>query len=319
MLTRQPIIQIHATRFCNYACLHCYSSSSPQDRAHLSKSSLLATTERLSNAGYRRAALSGGEPVLYPDFQPLAQGLSEQGLKVSLISNGSRPAPLLQAMKGGCVDHCSISIDGPEALHDQIRQSKGAFERAVKTIRTLIEQDLSCGIVLAVSRGSLPHIPDLITYFASLGVTQVQLHPLAQTGRAAKNASVLGQELPQEALLRLILLARVLEAQFPKIKVHCDAVLRRGLTALPLPKADQLISPLVIRDDGSVAPYAYDMQRSFDLGHIRSPFFSPHVTPELAQMIQHSLDLSSKDVATTFYRDLVASSHVLGSIAPGVG
>ncbi|MCG3266691.1 radical SAM protein [Yoonia sp. I 8.24] len=147
MLSQTPVVQIHISRFCNYRCLHCYSSSGPHQKESLKIPDVLAWTASLFASGYRRVCLSGGEPTLASGFLELANGLSDQGYRVSMITNGSRVQTVLDAMNTGAVQHTSVSFDGPKALHDQIRAKAGAFDRALSTIKTLAQSGLSCGVV----------------------------------------------------------------------------------------------------------------------------------------------------------------------------
>src|SRR3569833_4013545 len=59
------VVQIHPTRRCNLRCLHCYSSSSPDERGMLDKELLLGAVRDAARAGYNWASISGGEPLMY--------------------------------------------------------------------------------------------------------------------------------------------------------------------------------------------------------------------------------------------------------------
>src|SRR5262245_34052241 len=62
---REAILQIHASRRCNLACAHCYSSSSPQELGSLSPELVAQAVRDASAIGVRVISLSGGEPLLY--------------------------------------------------------------------------------------------------------------------------------------------------------------------------------------------------------------------------------------------------------------
>ncbi|GAA6177668.1 radical SAM protein [Sulfitobacter pacificus] len=307
MLTHEPVVQIHLSRFCNLKCLHCYSSSGPAEREALSVEDVLRTTAELSRAGYLRAALSGGEPVLAPGFHDLAAGLTSQGFRVGVITNGTRPAPLLEVMAAGDVQHASISFDGPENLHDTIRSRSGAFRRAIRTLERLAERNLSRGVVLSATRQSLPHLPDLVDLLVAAGAQHVQLHPIAAAGRARTEEQIVGPELAPEAMLRLLAMGRVLQVLHADVQIQVD-VLLAGARLRPKLCEGDLVSPLVIVDDGAILPYCFDISRSYTLGHVTDPNLDIRPNPELCALVDRAAARLSSGRATNLYRYIVELS-----------
>jgi Fe-coproporphyrin III synthase len=76
---RQRVLQVHPSLRCNLSCHHCYSSSGPQVGTMLDIGDLWAAVEDAAGIGYETLALSGGEPLLYPDLVPLAEVSREVG------------------------------------------------------------------------------------------------------------------------------------------------------------------------------------------------------------------------------------------------
>ena len=308
MLTSAPVVQIHLSRFCNFRCLHCYSSSGPTERNSLPVPDLLNMTAKLFQAGYHRVSLSGGEPVLAPGFSELARGLAEQGFRVAVITNGSRPSPVLEAMKEGIVHHTSVSFDGPQLLHDKVRAKSGSFDLAKSTLQSLAEAGQSCGAVLSATRSSLPHLPDLVDHVCASGASHVQLHPIASTGRAKRNIQDVGPELSSEALLRLVAMTRLFQRIYPAVHFQADVVLGQDLRTISHDQ-DELISPLVITDDGALVPFCFDISRDLTLGQ----FDNYDGGFKLGRRLQRLLGKVTAEVAdhpaASFYRELVTISQ----------
>lgn len=309
MLTREPIVQIHASRLCNYTCLHCYSSSSPFARESLPVEDILSTTGQLADEGYRRASLSGGEPVLYKDYETLAKGLFDQGFHTSVITNGTQTERLLPGMRAGYVQHASVSFDGDENLHDAVRQKTGAFQRACKALDVLLNAQFSPGVVISVTHQSLMILPDLVDDLVQLGVTQFQLHPLASVGRAIESVDHLGPELSEEALLRLILLTMCLRKKHPGIEIHSDAIISDRLVFEDSQIEGNLISPIVLRDDGKIVPYAYDVSPDLELGRVGGSTLTCHVNAPVGRVLRTAFSRARETLATTVYREIVGCSE----------
>jgi Fe-coproporphyrin III synthase len=86
--------------------------------------------------GVRWVVLSGGEPQLNEKWSCLAQMLRLAGSRVTLLTAGL----LLQAQAqvvAESVDDVIVSMDGPPAIHDDIRRVPGAFERMAEGVRAL--------------------------------------------------------------------------------------------------------------------------------------------------------------------------------------
>lgn len=77
-------------RFCNLACGHCYSASGPTVRDALPAAQILDALGALRAEGYEVLSLSGGEPLLYREFEALVRGATALGFCVNLITNRLR-------------------------------------------------------------------------------------------------------------------------------------------------------------------------------------------------------------------------------------
>src|SRR3569833_1348040 len=106
------VVQIHPTRRCNLRCLHCYSSSSPDERGMLDKELLLGAVSDAARAGCNWASISGGEPLMYTHLVPLLALARTCGLRTAFASYGMlRDARRVDAIAVG-VDLIAISVDG---------------------------------------------------------------------------------------------------------------------------------------------------------------------------------------------------------------
>jgi Fe-coproporphyrin III synthase len=141
-------IQIHPTRKCNLACLHCYSSSSPNMKEMLDIEALKRFLEIAFAHGYNNISVSGGEPFLYSHLAEMLQFTKALGYQNTMASNGM----LLQSDRNQRilenVDLIAISMDGPPELHDRIRGQKGAFDKTMKGVEVLQKMNKAYGFIL---------------------------------------------------------------------------------------------------------------------------------------------------------------------------
>ena len=58
----------HLTNRCNQSCRHCLFASSPAEKTELAGSRVLALADEAAALGCRVFALTGGEPLVHPEF-----------------------------------------------------------------------------------------------------------------------------------------------------------------------------------------------------------------------------------------------------------
>ena len=123
------------TRRCDARCVHCYAESGPEvptDR-DLSTAEALALIDQLAAGGEMILALSGGEPLLRPDWRDLLRHAVASDLIVNLVTNGSRVDDAVAAdLAASGVHSVTVSLDShrPE-VHDRIRRLPGLHARAL--------------------------------------------------------------------------------------------------------------------------------------------------------------------------------------------
>jgi MoaA/NifB/PqqE/SkfB family radical SAM enzyme len=305
---KTAVLHIHPTRMCNLACAHCYSTSGPAQRGHLPLDAILTASASLRDRGYTQASLSGGEPMLYPEIDALCRGLTEQGYAVSVISNGWFPERVLPLSVEGAIRTTSISFDGTACLHDRIRGRKGAFDKALSCLRALVKAGQKAGAVVAVTRAGLPQLPDLVALLVQDGVGQILFHPVAAVGRARAHPDTC-TELDEEQLLRLLLLTQAFGQLYPEVPFGCDAATGMDIRASDLGREGDLITPLILDEEGRFFPLAYGIAETLSLGSLAAGIAPPVVTPDLARLIAATQETCATRYATAFYPELVARSH----------
>ena len=138
---------IELTERCNLLCRHCFINQPARSQA---VKALEPTTKewqgilkQISDAGCLFLLLSGGEPLLRPDFPELFVTARELGMIVSLFTNGTLLTPKLVDLLAGYGLHgLEISLYGatPET-YEKVTGIPGSFKACMN------------GITLAVDRG----------------------------------------------------------------------------------------------------------------------------------------------------------------------
>ena len=277
---RARIVQLHPTLRCNLTCRHCYSSSGPRRHQSLPHDKLSATLADARQEDYEVVSISGGEPLLYRDLVPLLAHARALGLTTTVTTNGTL---LTERRLSGLAEHLgllAISLDGVPASHDRMR-GEGAFARLERRLPAVRGSGIPFGFIFTLTQHNLNELTWVLEFCLEEGARLLQIHPLEAVGRAK-------QELPsaipdaQEAAFAWL---RALELQSKagaSLRVQLDLVDYRYIRERPervfageqsdasQAPLGELLSPLVVETDGTVAPLEYGFDRSLALGNIHT-------------------------------------------------
>lgn len=89
--------------------------------------------------------LRGGETFLFPEIVELLEYIAAKGIFTAIDTNGT----MLKQYAADVVHigniHLTISVDGPEEIHDAVRGVKGCFQRIQEGVALLSELEKSSG------------------------------------------------------------------------------------------------------------------------------------------------------------------------------
>jgi radical SAM protein with 4Fe4S-binding SPASM domain len=134
------------TNICNARCeFCCYKNELGKRKKLLNLSEILKIFD--NNIFLKYITITGGEPTLYQEFIMLIESLAYYGnlLEITISTNGSKSKCLYEACKAflkinkQTMLRIKISLDGPGEIHDRIRGQNGLYNKAIKSLKSLIE------------------------------------------------------------------------------------------------------------------------------------------------------------------------------------
>jgi MoaA/NifB/PqqE/SkfB family radical SAM enzyme len=272
------ILQIHPTRRCNLRCLHCYSSSGPEERGELPTALLADALTDAAAEGYTVASFSGGEPLLYRPLRELLDHAHGRGMATTVTSNGMLLDERRLAGLTGAVDLLAISLDGTPASHDRMRADPKAFATMASRLGRLRDSGIPFGFIFTLTQNNLHELEWVAEFALAEGARLLQIHPLEAAGRAIRE---LGESFPDaiEESYAYLLAAHLQQSLHGRLQVQLDLLSRRLMADQPnlffAGESDpggslaERVRPLVIEADGTVVPIEHGFDRSFSLGSLR--------------------------------------------------
>lgn len=160
---REKPLGIELTTRCNSACTHCFARAGWAEEACLAPDRAREICAEGYREGYRKLHLTGGEPLLWPFLMDLLDHVFTLGYQsVFLNSNGMLLTDAVArnlALYPGLA--LSVSLQGPEALHDRMR-GRGAYRGACQGIAAGLKAGLRLSIFTAIGRTLLPQLPAFV-------------------------------------------------------------------------------------------------------------------------------------------------------------
>ncbi|MEH2412105.1 radical SAM protein [Nostoc sp.] len=274
------ILQIHPSRRCNLRCLHCYSSSSPEERDQLSVPLLLQAITDASEQGYIIASFSGGEPLVYKPLPELLKQAHQCQMRTTVTSNGILLDEGHLEQLTGAVDLLAISLDGMPASHNRMRSSEQAFEKMAARLEGVRQSGIPFGFIFTLTKQNFRELDWVANFALEQGANLLQIHPLAEVGHATQ--SLVGYR-PNPRILSYAYLkaTRLQEALGDRLFIQIDLTHQDLLRSNPgsffadeslINQQDycfaDLVSPLIIEADGTVVPMQHGFDRNYALGNL---------------------------------------------------
>jgi SynChlorMet cassette radical SAM/SPASM protein ScmE len=185
-------VEISITSHCNLRCNYCYFYDNPDKYYEdLPTDEWLRFFEELGSLAVMRVCLAGGEPFSRPDFRDLVQGVVDNRMRFSVLSNGglvTDDMAVFLAATGRC-DSVQISLDSAsEEEHDACR-GRGSWKGAVRGIRTLQRHGISVAVRVTIHRHNYRNIDKTAAFILEdLGLPSFGTNSAGYIGKCRLNA-----------------------------------------------------------------------------------------------------------------------------------
>jgi len=153
------IIQFQYNYTCNFTCVHCsvkhFQGRNP--RRSLNIGDVRSLAKQADEMGLARFVITGGEPLIFKDFDALVEAIDPKKFYINVDTNGwfldDRRASHLKSIG---VDRVQLSLDSLDAVeHDDFRKAKGSHERAMKAVDAALGASLAIFIQTVVTKQRL--------------------------------------------------------------------------------------------------------------------------------------------------------------------
>ena len=150
------IIQFQYDYTCNFNCVHCSIRKFQRKREgkFFTPESVKELSRQADELGLAQIVITGGEPLVFPDFDELVVAIDPQKFWIVSDTNGwLLDEERAKHLKSIGVDKIQLSIDSLNAKeHDAFRRMPGAHERAMRAIDASIKAGLNIIVQTVVTK-----------------------------------------------------------------------------------------------------------------------------------------------------------------------
>jgi MoaA/NifB/PqqE/SkfB family radical SAM enzyme len=149
-----PIIDIAYNYACNLKCQHCTASRFEKKERRLTPKDIKKISDQAHALGFCQFCISGGEPLIFKDLDELISALQPDKFHLTMSTNGHfLTKETAKHLKEIGLDKIKISLDDfNQKLHDENRNSQGAYKLAIEAMQNAKEAGLSVVIQTVVTR-----------------------------------------------------------------------------------------------------------------------------------------------------------------------
>jgi MoaA/NifB/PqqE/SkfB family radical SAM enzyme len=196
-----PLVTLYLTDRCNSRCVTC--DYWRHGRTNLTLAALRDLLPALAALETRVVLLSGGEPLLNPEWAEIARVLGSHGLKPWLLTSGlslakhaSRAARLF--------DSITVSLDGTVPATYAAIRGLDAFDKVCEGIEAASAAGAAVTVRVTLQRANYRELPRFVALARGLGAVQVSFlavdvgnaHAFARSGPVHAGLALEAEDLP---------------------------------------------------------------------------------------------------------------------------
>ena len=234
---RVPLsFDLELTARCNNDCRHCYINLPAGDRAaqarELTVSEIADIADQSVELGALWCLITGGEPLLRPDFADIYLALKRKGLLVSVFTNATlvaeEHARLFRKYPPRDIE---VTVYGvTRETYERVTRRAGSFDRFMRGLNTLFDTGVHVRLKAMALQSNL-HEFDAIAEFCRARTKDYyrfdpQLH-LRFDGNPARNEEIRAERLTPE---QIVALERADEKRFGALQKSCDTLINEDFT-----------------------------------------------------------------------------------------
>ncbi len=200
-LERLPLVTLYLTERCNSRCVTC--DYWRHGRADMNLDAVRALLPDLSALETGTVLLSGGEPLLNPEWPLIAELLAAHDLRLWLLTSGLSLAKHARRA-ADLFDTITVSLDGTDRDTYAAIRGLDAFDKVCEGVRAATDAGAEVTVRVTLQRANYRQLPKFVELAHQLGAAQVSFlavdvanpHAFGRTDDFAADVALSLEDLP---------------------------------------------------------------------------------------------------------------------------
>ncbi len=176
-------VKLELTNRCNLKCKHCLANAG-SSKAELSIQEIEDVLVQAKKLGVSAIGLVGGEPLLRADLGDIIDIIYNLRMAFSISTNGMLVTEkVIKTINRKNLIKVSVSLDGDQEYHNQLRGHPQAYQHALRGIKLLSENNIKTAVAMVISRDSWHMIEHVMNAAIDHGATYFMVNDLIPVGR----------------------------------------------------------------------------------------------------------------------------------------
>lgn len=198
---RLPLVTLYVTERCNSRCVTC--DYWRYGRGDMRVEAVARLVPNFAQLGTEIVLLSGGEPLLNPEWAQIAQLLKSNGLKVWLLTSGLSLAKNARRA-AQLFDTITVSLDGTNRATYAAIRGLDAFDQVCTGIRAAAAHGVPPSLRVTLQRANYRELRGFVDLAKQIGASRVSFlavdvanpHAFGRTGDPSLNLALDAEDLP---------------------------------------------------------------------------------------------------------------------------
>lgn len=199
------------TNKCNFNCIHCLNRSGDNSihsfEDELDENYILKCIEQIIELKPEQICLCGGEPTLNKNIFTIIKKISESGISVNMVTNGSNlTIDFVKKLNLSGIKFIQISLDSHiEKLHDDFRHYKGSYKMVCEAVQNIKKQKIPFALSMCPTNFNCDVFEHYVNFVKKIGCKYIRVMPLLPMGRGLDNFLKIEPSISQYEKLKFLI------------------------------------------------------------------------------------------------------------------